>query len=108
MSSLTIKNIFNSYPIRLILFLELTFVLFRVLFIALVFLKGKTIDALDIPYLFIYARYTTNIKLTILLILILMQSFIAYALRRIIIILCVVFFFVLFARTQKYIYRVVN
>jgi len=55
MSSLTIKNIFNSYPIRLILFLELTFVLFRVLFIALVFLKGKTIDALDIPYLFIYA-----------------------------------------------------
>ena len=55
MSRLTIKHIFNSYPVRLILFLELTFILFRVLFIALVFLKGKTIDTLDIPNLFIYA-----------------------------------------------------
>jgi phosphoglycerol transferase MdoB-like AlkP superfamily enzyme len=33
----------------------LTFILFRVLFVALVFLKDKSIEAIDIPYLFIYA-----------------------------------------------------
>jgi phosphoglycerol transferase MdoB-like AlkP superfamily enzyme len=55
MSRLTIKNIFNSYPVRLILFLEMTFILFRLLFVALVFLKNKSIDAIEIPYLFIYA-----------------------------------------------------
>jgi phosphoglycerol transferase MdoB-like AlkP superfamily enzyme len=49
------KNIFNSYPVRLILFLELIFIAFRLLFIALVFLKNKSIDAIEIPYLFIHA-----------------------------------------------------
>ena len=55
MNNKSIKNIFNSYPFRLILFLELTFILFRVLFVALVFLKDKSIEVIDIPYLFIYA-----------------------------------------------------
>jgi phosphoglycerol transferase MdoB-like AlkP superfamily enzyme len=55
MSRLTIKNIFNSYPVRLILFLELTFILFRLLFVALVFMKDKSIDVVEFPYLFIYA-----------------------------------------------------
>ena len=55
MSRLTMKNIFNSYPVRLILFLELIFIAFRLLFIALVFLKNKSIDAIEIPYLFIHA-----------------------------------------------------
>ncbi len=55
MKRLTLKNIFNSYPVRLILFLELIFIAFRLLFIALVFLKNKSIDAIEILYLFIHA-----------------------------------------------------
>ena len=55
MNRLTIKNIFNSYPVRLILFLELIFIAFRLLFVAIVFLKDKSIDVIEIPYLFIHA-----------------------------------------------------
>lgn len=47
MNKQSIKNIFNSYPFRLILFLELIFIVFRILFVALLFLKAKSIDAVS-------------------------------------------------------------
>lgn len=55
MKRLTLKNIFSSYPIRLLLFLELTFILFRIAFVVIVFFKDKTIDAIEIPSLFFHA-----------------------------------------------------